>query len=255
MILRFIVFGVITIGAFVGSNAYASTCENKTENLTDQLRQTKEICEKAAAAGISTNGLIYDPFSNPMGCFSKVKSEADACTSPEWAKQTLVERASYVFVVYEELLAHHQLDYSPRILTCKVMRESTFRPQDEASASNSSAAGLSQVTRSTAIDLFERQRWGFTPKVKGFEDVLDGQDYYERMQTSVAAQLELGLAVLHQKSIDHKATQVKTILSKYYGTDSEKENKNYAQKIYDCADCLKNNKNIITEECLLKVKD
>jgi hypothetical protein len=230
-------------------------CSHNLSGVSNQARQINSVLGVAIDANRRTAaqaGLVFDPFYNEAGCFSPKRNEANACTHPIWTNMDMLARAEYVRLTYEELLAAHGLDYSPRILTCKAVRESCLRPQDESSASNSTASGLAQVTRSTAADLFRRGEW-FTPKVRGFEEIDDGRTYHARMSQSMAAQLELGMAVLHQKSIDHRTTNIRKLLEGYYG-HSAKANKEYSDRIYDCAACIQANDDRITTTCLRKAR-
>lgn len=249
--------GRLTCGGF--------DCPPPANPLARQTEDLKAVTEEMVRptprpAGLRTTrttstarpGLVTDRFVNSRGCFSRNRRTSDNCAPSGWNSMSLVDRAKYVFSKYEELTRAHKLDYSPRILTCKVMRESTFRPQDQ--AGSSTASGLSQVTKTTARDLFNRGRW-FSSKVSGFQDIKSADTYFDKMKTSVVAQMELGLAVIHQKSRDTGSKSVKTILARYYGTSSSRQNNHYAQKIYDCAACIQNNRNNITETCLMKAKD
>lgn len=199
-------------------------------------------------------GRFRDPFYNENGCWSTSRPRADRCTHPSWLEMSMIDRAQHIHDSYVELLEAHDLDYSPRILTCKAVRESCLRPQDQSPASNSTASGLSQVTRSTARDLFNRGSW-FQPKVYGFTSINDGRTYHDEMKHSILAQMELGLAVLHQKSIDTGSSNIRTLLQNYLGTGSASANQEYANKIYDCAECIVNNGNRLSESCLRQARE
>lgn len=235
---------------FAGSVG-AQTGVGCTECSADQTPLQKQADSLIALSDALKSGSVSDRYLNPRGCFSKKRATANACSPRGWNEMSIVQRAEYTYKKYEELLKVHNLDYSPRVLVCKVMRESTYRPQDQ--AGSSTASGLSQVTKSTARDLFNRGKW-FSSKVEGFENIKSADTYFEKMKTSTVAQMELGLAVLHQKSRDNRVTNIKTLLARYYGTRSSRQNNHYAQKIYDCANCIKNNRNQITESCLMEAK-
>jgi hypothetical protein len=223
-----------------------SGTENKTETETETEAETKETPPLQS----QTDDQLSDVYLNENGCWAERRSLSDKCTHPSWDELTQLERSQHIYDGYEVLLKEHKLGYSPRILLCKTIRESCLRPQDMSPAAASSAAGLSQVTRSTASDLFVRGTW-FKPKVVGFTNIEDGRQYHDKMKQSILAQMELGLAVLHQKGIDFNSKNIKVLLSNYYGTSSQKENSAYANAIYDCADCLAKTKSgELTEACL-----
>ena len=197
---------------------------------------------------------IIDPFRQTGGaCFSHIRKEADGCTQSDWLKKSLVDRAKFIHDKYAELTKAHNIPFSPRVLTCKAMRESTFRSQDQA-APPGTVAGLSQISSPTAVDIFARAKW-FKPKVEGFEAITDGTSYYEEMKVSPVAQLELGLAVLYQKSRDFKTKDIRSTLEKYYGSEDDCANTEYAEAIFDCAECMVQNRNRMTLSCLNKTKE
>jgi hypothetical protein len=174
---------------------------------------------------------------------------ADRFGSEEWQKLRDEEKGEYIMSVYEALIKLHGYDYSPRIMTCKTYRESAFKPQ--IGAYTSTAIGLSQVTQETTVDLVDR--FGFEPKLFGLTGVT-GAEYYEALKNSMVAQMEAGLGVIYMKSQDFGKTKIKSILEKYYATSSDEENEHYAQTIYDCADCIKQNENKVLQKCLDKAK-
>ncbi len=180
--------------------------------------------------------------------FSESRRTADSYTNVEWLGMSDLQRANYIMEVSQALVSAHGLSYSPRVLTCKAFRESCFRPQDTTPGSASTAAGLSQVTVSTARDLFSRGGW-FQSKVPGYTEVRDGRTYYNNMAGSMVAQLEIGMAVLHQKALDNNTTNIKTLLARYYGTSSSTQNNNYANAIYNCAQCIVDSGQV-TLQCL-----
>ncbi len=184
--------------------------------------------------------------------FSESRKTADSYTNSDWREMDYIQQAKYIMEVSTALTAAHGLPYSPRIIACKAFRESHFRPQDTAPGSRSTAAGLSQVTKSTIRDLFNRGNW-FKSKVPGFTEVTSGNTYYSNMAGSMVAQLEIGIAVLHQKSKDTGSSNIKTILANYYGTVSESKNQAYANAIYNCADCIKTAGDV-TLACLNKAR-
>jgi hypothetical protein len=231
-------------------------CSHNLSALSAQTAQIGNAIRLAVSIdreSTNNSGLLFDPFFNREGCFAPKRAQADECTHSDWSRMGMLDRAEYVRATYEALLDVHGLDYSPRILTCKAVRESCLRPQDESPSSDSTASGLSQVTLSTAKDLFRRGNW-FQSKVLGFDDVTDGATYHSRMSKSVVAQLELGLAVLHQKSIDHRTTRIRKLLEGYYGLNP-KANKDYSDRIYDCAACIEANDNRMTTTCLKKARN
>jgi hypothetical protein len=236
----------------MAQEAQAPSCVVNMTNFQTQVDLVGGVLTAGAQIGRGgPNELVFDPYLYEGGCWSTDRGVANSCTNPRWESMGPLAKAEYIRLTYEELLAVHGMDYSPRILTCKTVRESCLRPQDQ--ASTSTAVGLSQVTASTARDLFVRAKW-FKPRVAGFQDVSDGDKYHDRMRSSVAAQMELGLAVLHQKSRDFKTSNIRIMLGNYYGLDAE-SNKEYSDAIYDCADCIKGNQDRLSMDCLNKARN
>ena len=168
-------------------------------------------------------------------------------TNEEWLNMDIESQARYIHGIYEELLARRNIDYSPRILTCKVFRESVythngkkiFQIQKRTSIKNSTASGISQVTLGTTKDVFDRQ---IPPRiapsvVPGFEDIKDGDEFHKKMANNMIAQMELGLMVLRAKQVDTGAKRIKTLLKHYYGS-SKRANRCYADRVYNCAHCM-----------------
>lgn len=184
--------------------------------------------------------------------FVKSKRTADSYANADWMKLTETQKAAYIYKLYSQITKAHGLtQYSSSILTCKANKESEFRPQVRTSGANSTAAGIGQVTKTTAKDLFKRGGW-FRSKVQGFEKIADGTTFYNTMPQSMTAQMELGLAVLHQKSMDTGSRKISTILRNYYGNKSASKNRSYANAIINCSNCIV--KSGITKKCLDKAK-
>ena len=194
---------------------------------------------------------IYPP---QRAKFSRRLSESISCTNTGWLTLSTVEQASYIYGAYRRLVQIHDLDYPPEILMCKAFKESMgqyngrkiFQIQRQTSVRRSTAVGISQVTKSSARDLFDRGRW-FRSRVEGFEDISDGAVFYSRMGGNVIAQMELGLAILHQKKLDTNARYLTSVLGFYYGNNQDC-NREYARRIKRCGDCVSGGS--ITERCL-----
>ena len=186
--------------------------------------------------------------------FSRRFSESISCTNTGWLSLSTVEQASYIYGAYRRLVRIHNLDYPPEILMCKAFKESMgqyngrkiFQIQRQTSVRRSTAAGVSQVTKSSAKDLFDRGAW-FRSRVEGFESISDGGVFYNRMGENVIAQMELGLAVFHQKKLDTNARHLTSVLGFYYGNNRDC-NREYARRIKRCGDCVSGGS--ITERCL-----
>jgi hypothetical protein len=209
-------------------------CKVHRGSCVDQAKDIKVISEKAAEKNQPEE--ILDPQIMP--------------SLKEWPKLDTVEQGNELLKGYQELTKAHGLAYSPQILTCKAYKESTFDP--EAKNPASSALGLSQATKSSCKDLFVRGDW-FTPKIAGFERIKSGAVYYTKMGNSIIAQMEVGLAILHQKSMDLGSNNISTLLKAYRGSDSAKLNSSYAKSIVDCGKCL-GGKPFVTEDCLAIAK-
>lgn len=193
--------------------------------------------------------------------FSKNRQASLIYTNLQWLNMDVIQQANYIHGVYEKLLEARDLDYSPRVLTCKAFRESVytykgrkiFQTQKQTSVKNSTASGISQVTISTSQDMFNRK---IPPKmapsvVQGFEDIRDGKKFHDKMAGNMIAQMELGVVILRAKQMDTRAKQIKTLLKHYYGHPNKKINSCYANRILQCAFCIKKNK-AISEKCLDK---
>lgn len=211
-----------------------NTCNLHRGSCEDQAKNIKAISEKAAEKNHPEE--ILDPQVMP--------------SIKDWLKMDTVEKGNHLLKGYQELTEAHGLPYSPQILTCKVYKESTFDPKAKNSAS--SAFGLAQATKDTCKDLFSRGDW-FNTKVAGFEKVKNGADYYAKMSNSIIAQMEVGLAILHQKSLDGNFRSLSATLMAYRGSISEKINSSYAQSILECGKCVKK-AGSVTEACLAIAK-
>lgn len=249
--IRLLLF-IFFIGSFETSWAFGGLCSFYRNSPTDQFSRINDALARGVEGDLiyaKSTGSVFDPLYNEGGCFSESREEADRCTDINWLTFSMMEKADYIRATFDELLAAHELKYSSRILTCQALKESCFRSQDESPDPDSSASGLMQVTRATAKDLFKRGSKWFTPKVVGFEAETSGKEYHSKMATSIAAQMELGLAVMHQKRIDNGSDDIREMLKSYRGSDS-KTNNAYADVIYSCADCIRKNDDQISEKCL-----
>jgi hypothetical protein len=168
----------------------------------------------------------------------------------EWTTLDTIEQGNKLLKGYQELIQVHELTYSPQVLTCKAFKESTFDPKAKNPAST--AFGLAQATKSSCKDLFDRGDW-FNTKVPGFEKIKNGAAYYAKMSSSIIAQMEVGLAILHQKSLDGNFKSLSSILMAYRGSESAKINSSYAQSIVECGKCIKRAA-VVTEACLAIAK-
>jgi hypothetical protein len=150
--------------------------------------------------------------------------------------------------------------YEPRVLVCKMFKESTFRPQVEAYGEDSSAAGLSQITKATCIALmsgFHGEKLLFRSEIPEYSHIDNGEDLYNALSGSIALQIEVGLAVLQLKNLEGTARKgvvvsgVRQLLELYYASSNQKANKKYAQDIINCSTCVEKNNNKISYSCLL----
>ena len=197
-------------------------------------------------------GIFNEQFPPRRAKFSRSPKTAKGYNNREWAKKSTTQKANYLNKKYKQLLKAHGLQniYPSGVLVCKAYKESTFNPNVKAYSFASTASGISQVTKSTAKDLFNRGKW-FRSKVNGFTHIRNGQDFHFKMSKSMLAQMELGLAILHQKSRDNGTRNVRTILKRYYGNKSASANNKYADSILNCYKCAK--RNGFTKRCLDKV--
>lgn len=209
-------------------------CKLNRGSCEDQAKNIKAISEKAAEKNQPEE--ILDPQIMP--------------SLKEWTTLDPVEQGNELLKGYQELTEAHGLTYSPQVLTCKVYKESTFDPKAKNAAS--SAFGLAQATKDTCKDLFARGDW-FKPKVAGFEKIKNGAAYYAKMSNSIIAQMEVGLAILHQKSLDGNFRSLSSTLMAYRGSASAKINSSYAQSIVECGKCMKK-AGAVTEACLAIAK-
>ncbi|MBK9039958.1 MAG: hypothetical protein IPL83_12480 [Bdellovibrionales bacterium] len=209
-------------------------CKLHRGSCADQAKDIKAISEKAAEKNQPEE--ILDPQIVP--------------SLKEWSELELVERGKALIKGYQELTRVHGLSYSPQVLTCKAYNESTFDLR--AKASSSSASGLAQTTKSTCRDLFTRGDW-FSSKVAGFEQIKNGATYYAKMKSFPLAQMEIGLAILHQKFEESNPKNLKTALKRYRGDDDPTINETYAKRILNCEKCLIGS-SAVTIECLNKAK-
>lgn len=220
--------------------------------------QVKELHDAISTLG---DVAVGDPLFNPKGCFSENRRVADQCTHPDWLEMSLEDRGKFIFGKAKKLIEAHDLDFTPAMVTCKAVRESCLRPHDQAPGRQSSAAGLSQVTKSTLKDLARRGRW-FTPRSTlpkaNAASLNQPLKYFDSvMAKSPVAQIEVGLAVLQQKAMDYKLDPKKhtpTILRRYYGHPSARETNTYAQAIMACTSCIQGQKNQVSESCLLRAR-
>jgi hypothetical protein len=197
--------------------------------------------------------VLRDPYQNPQGCWARNRALADQCTHPEWRNLILIDRAKYVKDAYQKLLQLHNMPayYNANVLTCKAVKESCLRPQDQNSLPGSTAVGISQVLEPTARDLFVR--YPFESKVIGYTSVNNGTTFHSRMRNSVLAQLELAMMTLDSKRRDRNTTNMNSLLQGYRGHRSDRVNRAYASSILECSSCIGNGQ--ITDNCLRKAGD
>lgn len=227
--------------------------ETTRQDIFPILRQKPEIERRLA---LFEN--IYPP---RVAKFSKDREISLSYTNKEWLNLNIIKQANYIHRMYKELLKVRNLDYSPRVLTCKVFRESVytynerkiFQIQKQTSVRNSTASGISQATISTSKDIFNRKvpEKIMASTVPGFENIEDGEEFHDKMAGNMLAQMDLGIMTLRSKQIDTGAQWIRTLLKHYYGHPKKKVNSCYAERILRCAFCIKNNKAIL-EKCLDK---
>ncbi|MGH1468885.1 MAG: hypothetical protein ACRBBP_08420 [Bdellovibrionales bacterium] len=223
-----------------------------TDPQTEELHFTAAEAEgvsvrpRARPEGLLGAGSLQDVYPPRVASFSESNSEARSFTNANWLALSTVEKASYVHDVSSRLIAAHGLEhlYTPRIITCKVFRESTFRPQID--SRYSSAKGISQVVDGTVDAVFRQTNFRF--QTPGFEDVTRGSTFRSRMARSMNAQLELGIAVLEVKRAESGSSNIRTILGRYYGSRTSACNEGYANRIFNCAVCMRDTG--ISERCL-----
>lgn len=223
--------------ASIDISASGSDQQGSGSELATSLRPEARPREFATPSSFS------DDFPPKTARFSTSRSTAESYTNSRWAGMSYTQKAEYMDRKYGELLRAHNMSgtYSPKILVCKAYKESNFRPQIRTSDSRSTASGVSQITRSTAIDTFSRGGW-FRSKVEGFTHIRNGREFHERMAGSMLAQMEFGIAILDQKRRDRglsaSSGNINRILQGYYGSGSASANRTYANKIMSCASCV-----------------
>ncbi len=219
------------------------------------LNETQAVSEttggKSSTATVTRNvqrgssGLNND-FPPRQAKFSRSRSTSVGYTNTSWLAMSTVQQAQYLMGKYKTLAGLHGLRFSPELLTCKAYRESLlnlggrkiFQVQRITSVKSSTAAGVSQVTKTTARDTFARGRW-FRSKVPGFEGITDGTTFYNQMAGNMIAQMEFGMAILEQKRRDGGFRSDHSVLQAYYGHPKKSCQKNYADKVTSCTNCLK----------------
>jgi len=227
------------------------------QNFDNELAASLRPQVRPANLQTAVPAVFRDDYPPSTARFSTRNSTAKSYTNSTWANMSVTQQAEYMDRKYSELLRAHDLNsvYSPEVLVCKAYKESTFRPQIKTSASNSTASGISQITRSTAVDTFSRGGW-FRSKVEGFTHIRNGREFHERMAGSMLAQMEFGMAILDQKRRDRGLSKsshnIRTILQGYYGSKSQSANRTYANKIMSCANCVEQSG--YTSRCLQKVR-
>lgn len=168
-----------------------------------------------------------------------------------WREMSLVHKGDYIWDVSAELARLHGYDYSPRTMTCKIFMESTFRPLIKAETSTS--CGLSQVTEETGWeDVIEQA--GYQTKIPGAKPITSLAEYQKRIASSMVFQIEIAMMTLERKRVDFvkqggDAFNIRPILEYYRGAD-DATNKDYAERIIRCANCMNVNFNMVSEECL-----
>lgn len=258
--------------AFSQRESKSDDCEIRKSGLSRQASDVRSIAEQC-----SENERKIDMFSvcNPQGqgeikfenkscrfCLSKDEGLAKICID-KWNKLDLSEKANRLYEGYSGLIKAHQLSYRPELMVCKAYNESTFNAGVRGIGKKRPAYGLGQVLGSTADDFLDRGRlreessnrfrW-FKSVVPGYKDIKNGLQYYDRMGSSLLAQLELGLGVFHQKSLDFSLRDERSILKRYRGA-SGGINEAYASRIINCANCLTGNINSgrgLSMECIIK---
>jgi|GEM_PF-3143128 len=191
----------------------------------------------------ATPSVFRDEFLPRKASFSTRRKTAHSYTNSMWERMSYKQKAEYMDKKYDQLLRAHGLrnTYSPKVLVCKSYKESNFRPQIKTSNPLSTASGVSQITRSTAIDTFSRGRW-FRSKVEGFTHIRNGREFHRRMANSMLAQMEFGMAILDQKRRDRglskSGSNIDSILQGYYGSYSKNKNRKYSNKILSCMRCV-----------------
>jgi hypothetical protein len=205
--------------------------------------------------GGATYPLLIDRYYPRVSAFSSDVNEARRYASEEWNQLSLTEQGNYIRDTYAELNRVHGYNYSTRVMTCKVYRETAFNPQHK--AGTSSASGLAQVTSGTAQDIFNPQRLNFNFITPGYDSFSDSDKYMDKMADSMVAQMELGLAAIRLKDPGGSGeNNMRPILERYFGDpDNPINNQIYANNIMRCATCIKNNKDVISPECLAKAKE
>ncbi len=199
---------------------------------------------------ITGNPDLVEPYPPRGAAFTKSLTHSRNLTNENFLNFSLIQKANHIHDIASIIIETHNFDYSPRIITCKIYKESTFNPQIE--AKHTSAKGISQVTDGTVGAVFsQKTRIGFEFKTPGFQNIKEKSEFIKRMAGSMNAQIELGIAVLKLKSVESGSLRIKTLLRRYYGHKKQICNKDYANRIFDCALCIKRLKGI-SKKCLKK---
>ncbi|MBY0386104.1 hypothetical protein K2X05_13175, partial [bacterium] len=92
-------------------------------------------------------------------------------------------------------------------------------------------------------------------RIPGYEHISSADEIRREMAKNPMLQLEMGLGVLEMKRVDHKLSgeNIKPILEGYLSS-SDSNNQDYADSIYACANCVKNNNFSFSLKCLCDAK-
>lgn len=259
---------VMTLPCWAASKKNLGACKkyqlkpkSQLSHLTELVSQCEDESTEEVKTNTSKNFAFCQDYRNPprasgskgVGCDLCLVSDGNSASRciADWKKLSLEERGNRPLKGYSELVKAHGLSYNPRTLTCKAYKESTFDPS--AKNRGSSAFGLGQVLKSSAVDLFKRDPW-FQSRIPGFSDIRRGDVYHQKMKTSILAQMELGLAIFHQKARDYKTSREATLLKRYRGSCNAVNN-HYQEKILQGSRCLAQIKgNKVDMSCLKIVK-
>ena len=219
---------------------------------------------------LNTCGFLCNDFPPRKATFvpSSTPKKTEGATNAKWVSMSASERAKYIMDHYKRIQEKTQYgcNYSPRILTCKTYRESLFHPQWQTAVKNSSASGLAQITKTTMKDMVNR--YNFKSVIPGTTHMRSFTEFWKGQQSNILLQMNLSLGVFDMKRKDMQSknrksknkksknkphcSSIKSILRKYYGNPRQSCNNDYADNIYGCAVCIRDNNNQISKRCLKK---
>ena len=235
------------------STVFQKLSFEKLEQHTNFIQETLNIL---------TSSQIIQELNYTRGSLCERSRKQLSLENDAWRGLSYEQRFFYTLQVAKKYSLNYGIE--PELMTCLVSKENhTFSPGlinfTLCTTKESTAIGLTQITRSTVKDLHNNKYYSLVPKYKNEKRF---SKIYDTLTQSPELQIERSMAILGKLkspvpltiSSKNSLKNYNRSLKKYYAHPCREKNNMYAKNILNCYSCLKRSNQMFSKKCLARAQ-